>query len=644
MSKTINGALGLYPIARGENTKKKKSVTLEKDGSVTFYMYAPEAKTVHVAGIGGYFSSDKIELEPDGEGGFLKNVQGLHWAMHYYFWYVDGVRICNPDAGISYGCFAAINTFEMPENGVDFYYVKDVPHGTVRICKYISEVSGHLKECYVYTPYGYEQNKDEKYPVLYLQHGVGENETGWIWQGKMNFIMDNLIAEKKCEKMIVVASCGYAFYKDEKPVFYPGDFDKELIQNIIPYIEEHFRVRKGKNNRALAGLSMGSAQATDSVARHMDLFSAVGVFSGVAIHEVERICESPRELEVVFLSCGSEEKGIRAGMDKMEQIFKRAGKLCVTRVYEGYHEWHVWRKSLYDFVKLLFRWSREETEDITNYTAMKVGREQLVKQTGEEGMLFFDPVYRQVQFETDKEGRPAGVYPDIVHGISVMEQGRVHINFYAPGALRMEVEISKGKRQQLKKSKKHEGYWTLMLEDIEPGFHDVRFFVNGTAVVNPDAPVGYSSYEAVNYLEMSDTQFALQELADVKHGQISIHYSYEADKDIVHTIYVYTPAQYEDSDLEKHNAILLKALPSETAACFLHQGKIPNIADNLLALGKTKGLFLIMADADVQTKQLENVLNEYGLNERIRKLNILERNTEEDWTSYRHRFVDFSLR
>lgn len=168
------------------------------------------------------------------------------------------------------------------------------------------------------SPYGYEEG-DERYPVLYLQHGVGENETGWIWQGKTNFIMDYLIAEGKCEKMIVVMSSGYAFKDGEKPVFYPGNFESELIHNIIPYIENNFRVRKGRDYRAMAGLSLGSAQTTDIVAKNMKLFSAAGVFSGVAIHEMERICDSKETLDVVFMSCGCYEDQIRTGMKQIEQ-------------------------------------------------------------------------------------------------------------------------------------------------------------------------------------------------------------------------------------------------------------------------------------------------------------------------------------
>lgn len=281
-----NGALyiGTIPSSMDNN---RCSVTLEDDGSVTFYIYAPNANKVEVAGMGGYFSSERIQLKPDMQGGFSANIKDFHWAMHYYFWYVDDVCITNPHAAISYGCFAAINTFEVPEEGEDFYFVRDVPHGTVSLCKYTSQVNGHIKESYVYTPPGYESG-DGRYPVLYLQHGVGENETGWVWQGKMNFIMDNLIADKKCVPMIIVASSGYSFKDNEYPVFFPGDFDSELVNSIIPYIEENFKVKKGRNNRAVAGLSLGSGQATDIAARHPELFSAVGVFSGVAIHLMKK--------------------------------------------------------------------------------------------------------------------------------------------------------------------------------------------------------------------------------------------------------------------------------------------------------------------------------------------------------------------
>ena len=635
-----NGGLEQYPVGK-DMAGKRRPVTVHEDGTVTFYMYAPNAKEVQVAGAGGYFSNEKITLESDGRGGFCRTVPKMHWAMHYYFWFVDGERVCNPDAGISYGCFTPINTFEIPEDGVDFYYAKEVPHGTVHICKYVSEVSRHLKECYVYTPYGYEQDLDETYPVLYLQHGVGENETGWIWQGKMNYIMDNLIAEKKCARMIVVAGCGYAFYKDEKPVFYPGDFDRELIYNIIPYIEKHFRTKKGRNNRALAGLSLGSAQATDSVAKHMELFSALGVFSGVALHEIERICQNEHQLEEVFLSCGSEEKEIRHGMDEMQKKLIQAGKPCKTFVYEGYHEWHVWRKSLYDFVQLLFRWDSSEMADIACMEDVKVEDTQLKIQTKEEQMLFFDPVYRQIQFETDKDGKPAGVYPDVLHGVVVLEPGMAEFNFYAPEASKVTVKVDGCEEQALERSQKKEGYWTKVVKNITGGYHRVWFSVNGTAVLNPDAPVGYEDGTAVNYLEMEETDFSLAELADVPHGQIHIHYFYHKEADRVDMIYTYTSAGDPKTVQNRENVILLKALMDETASCFLHQGKAANIADRISTEKDGVKQLLIMVNEDASKEQINEVLNKYGVCEEMK---VIERMKGENWTAFRHRLAVFMER
>ena len=173
---------------------EKPSVTVKEDGTVAFYMHASNAKSVAVSGLGGYFGQEKVYLEADGEGGFYKEIPNFHPAMHYSQWYVDDVPVCNPKAGVNYGCFRGINTFEVSEQGEDFYEIRKVPHGQVHICKYKSCVNGHIKECYVYTPPEYQRNGNKKYPVLYLQHGVGENETGWIWQGKVNFILDNLIA------------------------------------------------------------------------------------------------------------------------------------------------------------------------------------------------------------------------------------------------------------------------------------------------------------------------------------------------------------------------------------------------------------------------------------------------------------------
>ena len=307
----VQQALSFAP----EITEERQAVKVWEDGTVEFYLYAPTAETVEVAVVGGYFDAAPLALLPDGNGGFYRKIENFPRGMHYYHWFVDGVKLFHPKAGFSYGCFETINTFEVPERGAEFYYLKEVPHGTVHLAKYASGVNGHLKECYVYTPYGSQKDPSRRYPVLYLQHGVGENETGWIWQGKLNYIMDNLIAEHKCREMIVVMSCDYAFIEGEEAIFFPGDFDRELMEDLIPYVETHFPVKRGRNYRALAGLSLGSALAARSVCRHRDKFSALGMFSGVSLYDAERICTDEAEKpDVVFFSCGSREEEISRGI------------------------------------------------------------------------------------------------------------------------------------------------------------------------------------------------------------------------------------------------------------------------------------------------------------------------------------------
>ena len=574
---------------------ERPSVTVGENGTVEFYMHAPNAKKVQVAGLGGYFTNERIDLESDGEGGFYKKITGFHWGMHYYHWFVDDVQICNPKAGAAYGCFEAINTFEVPEPGTDFYEIKDVPHGTVSICKYGSSVSGHLKESYVYTPFGYESHPDKTYPVLYLQHGVGEDEIGWIWNGKMNFIMDNLIAAGKCKEMIVVMSSGYAFEEGEHPVFFPGDFDRELIQDIIPYMEQHYRIRKGRNNRALAGLSLGSVQVSNTASRHMELFSALGVFSGVSLDAANAICENEKDaLELMFLSCGEEEKEILDGMKAADRSMKQAGKPCVQKAYEGYHEWHVWRKSLRDYVQLLFDWDMAEKSDIPAYQEAEVAKEQLLRQTSEDQMLFFDPVYRQIHFDVDADGNPAGTYPDIPHGIEFTGEGEAAFALYAPEAKKVEVDVFDCGKVLLTPSSEWEGYWMGSLKNIEGGFHYVTFTVNDTKVVNPEAPVGYGCFQAINYIEMPEKNFHLHELDQVPHGKIHLNYYPSSQTGRMKLCYVYTPYGYEEKMDKDYPVLYLQHGGGENEIGWVRQGKIANIADHLIAEDKMKEMVIVM--------------------------------------------------
>ncbi len=592
------------------------NVRVGEDGLVTFYLYAPDAQKVEIGGLGGFAGTGRFALEADGKGGFTGQKK-FHCGMYYYHWFVDDVQVCIPKAGISYGCFRAINTFEVPEKEDDFFYIRPVAHGTVSICKYVSGVNGHLKESYVYTPPGYEERKNagKLYPVLYLLHGVGESETGWIWQGKLNFIMDNLLADGLCEEMIVVMVCGYAFAPGEDPIFYPGDFDRELTEDVIPCVENRFRIRQGRDCRAIAGLSLGSAQSALTMMKHPDMFGALGVFSGVNMEPLDGVVQAEADRPyLVFLSCGSEEKEIREKQKDHTVRLQQAEVPVISRIYEGYHEWMVWRKSLADFVQALFGWTKKKDvllrkngrwkEDTDKNTIRDekglaadrggISEEQLRRQSREEQMLFFNPVYKQVCFDTDEQGRPAGRYIEEQPGFICLGEGCVKISMYAPGAVRVEADVFDCGRITLQKDLQRQGYWCGVMEDVEPGFHYVTFSVNGTRVLHVQAPVGYGCFQAINYLDVPDPALAYHELRDVPHGLVHMNYYLSSQSHRQKLCYVYTPPGYDALGSKRYPVLYLQHGGGENEIGWFRQGKIANIADNLLAEGRMREMIIVM--------------------------------------------------
>lgn len=332
------------------------------NGDVRFRFYAPEAKKVEVAGLGGGFSRDHRPMEKDAEGWWSVTVSGIQPGFHYHEYFVDGNRLVNPDGLCGYGCFYAINFFDLPSDEDEFWMLKDVPHGDVRMEYYPSSVNGRTKCVWIYTPPGYDAETD-RYPVLYIQHGVGEDETGWVWQGKLNLIADNLLAEGKCEKLLIVMNAGYAFKENEDPVFFPGDFDAELVRDCIPFIDAKYRTLPDKRHRAVAGLSLGSMQAFYTAMRHRDLFSAVGVFSGgfpIKRSEYDytdyfmHAEQVNKDFDLIFVSGGEQEGFVDVTLPILDEL--RARGVNITDYHRpGYHVWDVWRFSAYEMLQKLFK-------------------------------------------------------------------------------------------------------------------------------------------------------------------------------------------------------------------------------------------------------------------------------------------------
>lgn len=341
----------------------RQGVEILGEGKVRFNYLAPEGtKTVEVKGLKGGSMDKTYELKPDTEGYWSAIADDIKYGFHYHEYYVDGNRVTNALAPLGYGCFLPLNFFEMPGGeDPDFFYLKDVSHGTVRMDLYNSKATGRTRNCFIYTPPGYDKDLSKRYPVLYLQHGGGENETGWVWQGKINYIMDNLLAEGKCEEMIIVMNCGY-FGKKEDGSF-SNWIDDILVGDCIPFIDKKYRTIADRDHRAMAGLSMGGMQSNSVVMRNTDVFANLGILSGGFNfkgegYDLTEAFSDPEKFDklfkVLFVSYGEQEPACETKRTQLKEL-REKGIRNTFYSCPGYHEWDVWRYAAREFVKLLFK-------------------------------------------------------------------------------------------------------------------------------------------------------------------------------------------------------------------------------------------------------------------------------------------------
>lgn len=313
-----------------------------------------------------------------GEGGaWVGDSRPQDEGFHYYQIVVDGAQVPDPGTLYFYGASRWGSGVEVPAHDQDFYATKNVPHGELRQTIHHSEHANAELRCFVYTPADYEKNQSKRYPVLYLQHGGGEDENGWGSQGHAGLIMDNLIADGKATPFIIVMANSYVPGaavpgRGPAPAGGPGGpggrggrggfnfdfsaFQRVLVDELIPFIDANFRTVADQPHRAMAGLSMGGMQTRQITLANLDKFSHIGIFSGgsIALTNITDMASFKQKVKVVFVSYGSREKGA-AGKANVEAL-QQAGVNSVF--YESpntAHEWLTWRRSLREFAPLLFK-------------------------------------------------------------------------------------------------------------------------------------------------------------------------------------------------------------------------------------------------------------------------------------------------
>jgi enterochelin esterase-like enzyme len=393
-------ALGLSTPARAEdeavpaasNVPGAQTPSIHSDRRITFSLKAPDATSLQVAG-GDGLGMGPFPMTKGTDGTWSVTTPPSVPGFHYYWFELNGVAVNDPASETYFGYGKETSGIEVPEAGADFYAIQKVPHGEVRAKWYLSKTTGEWRRAFVYTPPGYDEHSTTRYPVLILQHGSGEDETGWTRQGRAQFILDNLIAAGKARPMIVVMDRGYAlragtssrlggssaWLQNVQAAF--TSFEDVIIHDLIPMIDASYRTIPDREHRAMAGLSMGGMQTLFIALQHLDLFAYIGSFSGPIVPSlntgnltVERLPQAfdvktayggafadpsafNKRVKLLWLGVGSAEPDqFRNGIgDAVEALRHADVRLEYFESSGTAHEWQTWRGALNDFAPRPFR-------------------------------------------------------------------------------------------------------------------------------------------------------------------------------------------------------------------------------------------------------------------------------------------------
>jgi enterochelin esterase-like enzyme len=341
---------------------------VNSQGYARFKINAPGADSVKVSlGLGGFRGGTVLKKDADGNWTGT-TAAPLDKGFHYYHIFIDGGMFNDPGTLNFYGSIRWESGIEIPAPDQDFYALKDVPHGKVEQILFYSKSTDTVRRAFVYTPPNYDKDQSIRYPVLYLQHGWGEDETAWTNQGHANLIMDNLIVEGKIKPFIIVMT--YGMTNDVRigglRNFKIEPFQTVLIDELIPYIDANFRTLSDRDHRAMAGLSMGGMETKTITLSNLDKFAYIGLFSGgtFSMDDVNKTPGFKEKVKLAFVSFGSRElenrngrRGMFGGDPKANaEALKQAGINSVFYVSPGTaHEFLSWRRSLHEFAPLLFK-------------------------------------------------------------------------------------------------------------------------------------------------------------------------------------------------------------------------------------------------------------------------------------------------
>jgi len=443
-----------------------------------------------------------------------------------------------------------------------------IPHGKIDTITYNSKTVGVKRKALIYTPPGY--SKDKKYPVLYLLHGIGGDEKEWFNQGQPQVILDNLYAEKKVEPMIVVLPNGRAM-KDDRAT---GDvygkaaafatFEQDLLKDLIPSVEKNYPVIKDSQHRAIAGLSMGGGQSLNFGLGNLDTFAWVGGFSSAPnTKQPQELMPKPEEaktkLKLLWISCGDKD-GLMSFSKRTHDYMKINGVPHIFYVDHGYHDFKVWKNSLYMYSQLIFK-----PVDVTS----------------------FDKI--------SNVGRPAETNVRSAKYPQILPDGHAIFRIKAPEAQKVQLDL--GKKYDMIKN--NEGVWEVTSDSLSEGIHYYSLIIDGVAVADPASETFYGMSRMASGFEVPFKGDSYYEEKDVPHGDIRIKRYYSNVTNTWRNFYMYTPAGYDENVNAKYPVLYIMHGGGEDQRGWATQGKTDLILDNLVAAKKAVPMIVIMVDGNL---------------------------------------------
>ena len=445
-----------------------------------------------------------------------------------------------------------------------------IAHGKIDTVLYNSKTVGTKRKATIYTPPGFSKSK--KYPVLYLLHGIGGDEKEWLNGGQPQVILDNLYADGKIEPMIVVMPNGRAM-KDDRATgnTMAGDkvqafatFEKDLLTDLIPFIEKKYPVIADKDHRAIAGLSMGGGQSLNFGLGNLDVFSWVGGFSSAPNTKLPQellpdVEAAKAKLKLLFISCGASD-GLVNFSKRTHDYFAKNNVPHIYFIEPGVHDFKVWKNGLFMFSQLIFK-----LVDPSTFSKYPVA------------------------------GAPAstnirnGAYPQI------MSDSRVKFSMRAPDAKKMQIDL--GKKYDMVKDES--GVWTVTTDSISEGFHYYSLLIDGVAVADPSSESFYGMSRMASGIEIPFAGGGYYSVRNVPHGDIRIKKYFSKVTNSWRQCYVYTPPAYDSNLTAKYPVLYLLHGGGEDERGWAQQGKTDLILDNLIAAKKASPMIIVMMDGNL---------------------------------------------